>query len=185
MDPNTPLERQEYYILKQTGGKHVRSSAFLFEEFHAKWSEIDRQVMIEGIEARRFHRCPWAKRRYGERREALIKQGFQYSDMEWMQSSWPCAAADSGGSRVQCNRSHARRGVSTATAMRDRGTGSVDRFCALEYQSHDRDNMPSFDVEIIIIATKRGNIAAQVEQRTHFDGGFCAAESSPWEQTQA
>lgn len=83
MDPNTPLERQEYYILKLTGGQDVRPSAFLFEEFHAKWSEIDREVMIEGIETRRFRRYAWAKRRYEERRADLIQQGFQYSDMEW------------------------------------------------------------------------------------------------------
>jgi hypothetical protein len=93
-DSNVPLQEQEYFELRldDLGFPFrpqfvdilgiVARHRFIVRESHAAWSEIDRNIMWEGYE---HDVCPTledAKRRYEERRAAIVKKGFIYSDME-------------------------------------------------------------------------------------------------------
>ena len=93
-DPNVPLQEQEYFELSlddlgtpfqsrfSVSLGVVARHRFIVWEAHAAWSEIDRDTMWEGYEHDECSTLEKAERRYEERRAAIVKKGFIYSDME-------------------------------------------------------------------------------------------------------
>ena len=94
-DPNVPLQEQEFYELRlddlgfpfRPGLMNslgiVARHRFAVREAHARWSEIDRQIMWEGYEHEEFSTLEKAQVHYEFRRAALVLKGFIYSDMEF------------------------------------------------------------------------------------------------------
>ena len=93
-DLNFPLQEQECFELRlddlgtpfrpmfiDSLGAVVRHR-FLVREAHAAWSEIDRNVMWDGVEHDECSTLQEAKERYELRRAALVAKGFIYSDMD-------------------------------------------------------------------------------------------------------
>jgi hypothetical protein len=93
--PNIPLQEQEYYELRlddlgfpfrpqfiDSLGIIVRHR-FIVREARAAWSEIDRNIMWDGVEHEECSTLEEAQNRYDLRRAALVLKGFVYSDMEF------------------------------------------------------------------------------------------------------
>ena len=94
-DPKVPLQEQEYFELRldDLGApfrpKFIDSLGavvhhrFLVCEAHAAWSEIDQNIMWDGSEHDEFSTLHKAELRYEERRAAVAKKGFIYSDRKF------------------------------------------------------------------------------------------------------
>lgn len=94
-DPNIPLHEQEFYELRLDDlgfpfrPKFIDSMGavarhrFLVLQAHASWSEIDRDIMWDGFDHDECSTLEVAERRYEERRAAIVKKGFIYSDMDF------------------------------------------------------------------------------------------------------
>ena len=93
-DANVSLQEQECFELRLDDlGIPFRSQfidsmgaiarhRFLVREAHAAWSEIDRNVMWNGVEHDECSTLEEAELRYAMRRDAIVDKGFIYSDME-------------------------------------------------------------------------------------------------------
>lgn len=94
-DSNVPLEETELYELRLDDlGTPFRPQfidslgivarhQFIVREARATWSQIDRDIMWDGIQHEEFSTLEDAQERYESRRAALVAKGFIYSDMEW------------------------------------------------------------------------------------------------------
>jgi hypothetical protein len=82
-DTQVPLKEQEYYELRLDDIVSTTGTRFRFGEAHASWSEIDRQMMWDSMPNEEFATLEDARRRYDERRAALAKRGYIYSDMDF------------------------------------------------------------------------------------------------------
>jgi hypothetical protein len=83
-DPKAPLEGREFYELSLLDEANDLGTRHVVRQWHAEWSEIDRRIMWDQEEVERFWILAEAKQRYAERRVALAKKGFIYSDMDPM-----------------------------------------------------------------------------------------------------
>jgi hypothetical protein len=79
---NTSIEESEFYELSILDTPHQLGTQYVVRQAHAKWSEIDAQIMWDEEEEERFWISNEAKQRYVERRLVLVEKGFIYSDME-------------------------------------------------------------------------------------------------------
>jgi hypothetical protein len=82
VDPNTPLEGQEFYELRIDDSGDIFRAGFIVIQKHAEWSEIDQQAMWNDIESERCVTYEHAQERYTARRLALTEKGFIDSDMD-------------------------------------------------------------------------------------------------------
>jgi hypothetical protein len=76
------LQGQEFYELSLLDEANELGTRYCVRQAHAEWSEIDKQVMWDKEEVEHFWILSEAKRRYEERRLALVERGFIYSDMD-------------------------------------------------------------------------------------------------------
>jgi hypothetical protein len=72
----TPLQEQEFFELSLLDEANELGTRYCVRQAHAVWSEIDEQVMWDAEEAEYFWIMNEAKRRYTERRFALVEKGF-------------------------------------------------------------------------------------------------------------
>jgi len=77
-----PLSEQEFYELCIEESSNVWRPGFIVKQTHAKWSEIDQQVMWEEPEWERWPMQNRAREKYEERLQALRVKGFTRSDMD-------------------------------------------------------------------------------------------------------
>ena len=82
-ESNKPLNEQEYWTLAVIDFTESYRPGFEVHQGCAKWSEIDRQFMLENIETERWPLLLDAEGRYEVRRRELVKKGFINSDMEF------------------------------------------------------------------------------------------------------
>jgi len=81
-DPKTSLSEQEFYELSLLDEANDLGTRHCLRQAHAKWSEMDGQIMWAREEVEYFWILNQAKQRYEERKLALAKKGFIYSDMD-------------------------------------------------------------------------------------------------------
>jgi hypothetical protein len=81
-DADIPLREQEFFELSLLDEAHQLGTRYCLRQWHAEWSEIDGQIMWDDEQVEHFWILAEAKRRYAERRLALTKKGFIYSDMD-------------------------------------------------------------------------------------------------------
>jgi hypothetical protein len=81
-DPKAPLSEQEFYELSLLDEANDLGTRHCLRQAHAKWSEMDGQVIWDLEEVEYFWMLDQAKQRYKERRLALAKEGFIYSDLD-------------------------------------------------------------------------------------------------------
>ena len=81
----TPLKEQEFYELSLLDTPNQMGTQYSVRQWHAQWSEIDRQIMWDDEQVEYFRIPEEAQRRYDERRAALAAKGFIYSesDRDW------------------------------------------------------------------------------------------------------
>lgn len=77
---NIPLSEQEFYELSLLDETSQLGTRYRVRQWHAGWSEIDRQIMWDNEQGEHFWILSEAERRYAERRAALAERGFIYSD---------------------------------------------------------------------------------------------------------
>ncbi len=82
-DPKTPLPDQEYYELSLLDEANRLRTRYCVRQVRAVWVEVDGQFMWNQEEVEYFWILSKAKQRYAERRRALAKRGFIYSDMDF------------------------------------------------------------------------------------------------------
>lgn len=82
VDPKTPLEKTEFYELSLLDEANELGTRHVVKQWHAEWSEIDKQFIWDQEEVDYFWILNEAKQRYAERRLALAENGFIYSDMD-------------------------------------------------------------------------------------------------------
>jgi hypothetical protein len=82
-DPHTPLPGREYYELSLLDEANGLRTRYCVRQVRAEWSDIDGQFKWEQEEVEYFWILSEAKQRYSERKHALAKRGFIYSDMEF------------------------------------------------------------------------------------------------------
>ena len=82
-DPHTPLSDQEYYELSLLDEANGLRTRYCVRPVRAVWVEVDGQFMWNQEEVEYFWILSEAKQRYAERRLALAKRGFIYSDMDF------------------------------------------------------------------------------------------------------
>jgi hypothetical protein len=82
-DPKVSLAEQEFFELSLLDVFNDMRVRYCVREAHAQWSGIDQAILFDQIEVESFWILNEAKRRYAERRLALGKKGFIYSDMDW------------------------------------------------------------------------------------------------------
>jgi hypothetical protein len=82
VDPKAPLKGQEFYELRLDDSDDIWRPGFIVTQAHAKWSEINQQVIWDETESEQCLTYDHAKQRYEARRLALAQQGFLYSDMD-------------------------------------------------------------------------------------------------------
>jgi len=80
IDPKTPLSEQEYYELSLLDDANDLGTRYRVREWHAKWSDVDGQIMWDQEEVEYFWILGQAKQRYAERRTTLAEKGFIHSD---------------------------------------------------------------------------------------------------------
>ncbi len=76
-----PLKEQEFYELKLQDVIAKLGTRYCVRQAHAEWSEIDGQITWDSEESD-YWILEEAKKRYAERRKALVEKGFIYSDMD-------------------------------------------------------------------------------------------------------
>lgn len=77
-----PLSEQEFYEVSLLDEANELGTRYVVRQWHAQWSEIDRQIMWDGEEIEHFWLQSEAKKRYEEWRTALGEKGFTCSDMD-------------------------------------------------------------------------------------------------------
>jgi hypothetical protein len=82
IDAKTPLEDLEFYQLSLLDEANELGTRHVVRQWHAEWSDIDRQIMWEQEEVEYFWILTEARKRYVERRLALAEKGFVFSDMD-------------------------------------------------------------------------------------------------------
>jgi hypothetical protein len=82
-DTHALLRGDEFYELCLFEEPNELGTRHCVRRTHAVWSESNHDVIRESEEADYFWLLKEAKRRYAERRRALVQQGFIYSDMDW------------------------------------------------------------------------------------------------------
>jgi hypothetical protein len=80
-DPKIPLRDQEFFELSLLDEANELGTRYCVRQAHAKWSDIDGQIMWGKEEIDHFWILAEAKERYAVRRLALAEKGFIYSDM--------------------------------------------------------------------------------------------------------
>jgi hypothetical protein len=81
-DPKAPLRGQEFYELSLLDEANELGTRYCVRQAHAQWDDKDGQVMWDQEEVDHLWILTEAKQRYAERRLALSKRGFIYSDMD-------------------------------------------------------------------------------------------------------
>jgi hypothetical protein len=81
-DPKISLSEQEFYELRLDDSADIWRPHFIVKQAHARWTEVDRQIMWDELESDRLPTLEEAKERYEARRLALFQRGFIYSDMD-------------------------------------------------------------------------------------------------------
>jgi hypothetical protein len=81
-DRSAPLKEQEYYELRLKNSDNIQRPGYTVMQFHAKWSEIDRQIMWDDFQVDQCLTIGYARVKYDLRRQALAQKGFIYSDIE-------------------------------------------------------------------------------------------------------
>jgi hypothetical protein len=82
-DPNTPLQGEEFYELRLFEEVNQLGTRHCVRQTHAQWSDLNHDVVWKGEEVDYFWILDEAKKRYAERKSALAKMGFIYSDIDW------------------------------------------------------------------------------------------------------
>jgi hypothetical protein len=82
VDPHAPLQGQEFYELRLLEEANPLGTRHCVQQTHAQWSHKNQDVIWESEEVDCFWILDEAKKRYVERRLALVEKGFIYSDME-------------------------------------------------------------------------------------------------------
>jgi hypothetical protein len=83
VDPNAPLEGQEFYELRLFEDDNPLGTRHGVLQIHAVWKDDIRGALWESEEVDYFWILDEAKKRYAERRLALARIGYVYSDMDW------------------------------------------------------------------------------------------------------
>jgi hypothetical protein len=83
IDPDAPLQGQEFYELRLLVEPNELGTRHCVRQTHAQWSDRNWDVIWESEEVDYFWILDEAKKRYAERKSALAKMGFIYSDMDW------------------------------------------------------------------------------------------------------
>jgi hypothetical protein len=83
IDPDAPLEGQEFYQLRLFEENNQLGNRHGVLQIHAVCKDAFRGPQWESEELDYFWIPDEAKRCYEERRRALAEQGFIYSDMDW------------------------------------------------------------------------------------------------------
>jgi hypothetical protein len=83
VDPNVPLQGQEFYEMRLFEEPNQLGTRHCVRQIHAAWSDKNHDVIWDSEEADYFWILDEAKKRYAERKSALAKMGFIYSDMDW------------------------------------------------------------------------------------------------------
>jgi hypothetical protein len=78
-----PLPEQEFYELRIEESNDIWRPGFVVKQFHVQWSEIDGQVMWEGVGVERWPMLETAKERCEEWRKSLAAKGFTQSDLDF------------------------------------------------------------------------------------------------------
>ena len=78
-----PLNEQEYWILDLFDWTGDYDPCFVVQQSCGKWSEVDRQFMLDQIETERWPLLIDAEPRYEARMRALMNKGYIHSDMEF------------------------------------------------------------------------------------------------------
>jgi hypothetical protein len=83
VDPSAPLQGQEFYELRLFEEPNQLGIRHGVLQIHAEWSDLRHDVLWESEEVDYYWILDEAKKRYAERRQALVERGFIYSDMDW------------------------------------------------------------------------------------------------------
>jgi len=78
-----PRSEWEFHELCIEESEDVYRPGFIVKQAHARWIEIDRQIMWEDPETEQWPTLKAAKEKYEERREVLAGKGFVHSDMDF------------------------------------------------------------------------------------------------------
>jgi hypothetical protein len=81
-NPQGTLRDQEFYELNLSDSKLDGKPVFYVREARARWDEQSGQIVWDEEETDRTSSLEEAKKRYEERKLALARRGFVYSDME-------------------------------------------------------------------------------------------------------
>ena len=81
VDSRIPLLETEFYELSLMDEVNELGTRHVVKQWHAEWSEIDRQIIWDREEVEYFSILAAAEQRYAERRLALAEKGFIYSDI--------------------------------------------------------------------------------------------------------
>jgi hypothetical protein len=76
------LKGREFYELRIDDSNDGLRPSFIVVQTHAKWSEIEGQIVWETPESERWPTLAKAKERYVARRRTLGENGFTESDMD-------------------------------------------------------------------------------------------------------
>ena len=77
-----PLKELGFYELRLVDLGAYEKPRFLLGEFHAYWSETHQQVIWDGCEEEMCGTPEESKRRYENRRAAIVEKGFMRSEVE-------------------------------------------------------------------------------------------------------
>jgi hypothetical protein len=82
VDPIPPPEGRQWYRLELFKEDNPLGVRHCVRQTHAQGSGLNRDILWDGEEVDRYWILGMAKRRYAERRAALVARGFCYSDIE-------------------------------------------------------------------------------------------------------
>lgn len=81
IDPDAPLLGQEFYYLRLLEEDNPLGTRHVVLQIHAVCNDAVRGPLWESEEVEHFRIVDEAKKRYAERKLALVEKGFIYSDM--------------------------------------------------------------------------------------------------------
>jgi hypothetical protein len=81
-DPRAPVDGQEFYVLSLEDSDDLWRGRHIVSESHAHWDEESGGIAWDDTETEYVATLEAAKDRYEDRRAALRKRGFLYSDLD-------------------------------------------------------------------------------------------------------
>jgi hypothetical protein len=76
-DPNVPFDKLEFYQLRLDD---LADSTYRVVQLYGAWHDLTGRIVWDKVEADSLETLHQARERYDERRLALVKRGFIYSD---------------------------------------------------------------------------------------------------------